>query len=157
MTKKMSAGVLLYRTRDGRIEVFLVHPGGPYWKNKDAGSWTIPKGEIEEGGDPLATARREFHEETGSHAAGEFVSLAPLRQRAGKLVYAWAVEGDIDAASLTSNKFLMEWPPRSGQQQEFPEIDRGEWFPMAMAKVKILPAQRGFLEQLEQRLGGARA
>jgi predicted NUDIX family NTP pyrophosphohydrolase len=152
MTKKMSAGVLLYRTRDRRIEVFLVHPGGPYWKNKDAGSWTIPKGEIEEGGDPLATARREFHEETGSHVAGAFAPLAPLRQTGGKLVHAWAVKGDIDAASLTSNKFLMEWPPRSGQQREFPEIDRGEWFPMAMAKEKILPAQQGFLEQLEQRL-----
>jgi predicted NUDIX family NTP pyrophosphohydrolase len=152
MTKKMSAGVLLYRTRDRRIEVFLVHPGGPYWKNKDAGSWTIPKGEIEEGDDPLATARREFHEETGSHVTGEFAPLAPLRQTGGKLVHAWAVKGDIDAASLTSNKFLMEWPPRSGQQREFPEIDRGEWFPMPMAKEKILPAQQGFLEQLEQRL-----
>lgn len=148
----MSAGILLYRTREERIEVFLVHPGGPYWKSKDAGSWTIPKGEIEEGGDALATARREFHEETGSEVTGEFAPLAALRQTGGKLVHAWAVEGEIDAASITSNKFLMEWPPRSGQQQEFPEIDRGEWFPMAMAKEKILPAQRGFLEQLEQRL-----
>ena len=129
-----------------------MHPGGPYWNNKDAGAWTIPKGEIEEGSDALATARREFQEETGSPVSGELVPLTPIRQPGGKLVHAWAVRGDIDAASLTSNKFLMEWPPRSGRRQEFAEIDRGEWFSIVMAKEKILAAQRGFLDQLQEQL-----
>lgn len=127
-----------------------MHPGGPYWRNKDAGAWTIPKGEIAEDSDALATARREFYEETGSQLVGELVPLTPVRQAGGKIVHACAVRGDIDAASLRSNKFLMEWPPRSGQMQEFPEIDRGEWFPVAVATEKILAAQRGFLEQLQQ-------
>jgi predicted NUDIX family NTP pyrophosphohydrolase len=152
MTKTTSAGVLLYRIRAGIAEVFLVHPGGPYWQKKDAGAWSIPKGELELGDDALTTARREFYEETGSQVTGKFVPLTPLQQPSGKLVHAWAVRGEIDASSITSNTFLMEWPPRSGTQQEFPEIDRGEWFTIATAKEKILAGQRGFLEQLLEEL-----
>ena len=153
MTKTTSAGVLLYRVRAGVVEVFLVHPGGPYWQEKDAGAWSIPKGELEVGDDALTTAQREFYEETGSPATGEFVPLTPLKQPGGKLVHAWAVRGEIDASSITSNTFLMEWPPRSGKRQEFPEIDRGEWFTIAAAKEKILTGQRGFLDQLLEQLG----
>jgi predicted NUDIX family NTP pyrophosphohydrolase len=156
MTKRASAGVLLYRIRDGTLEVLLVHPGGPFWAGKDAGAWSIPKGELEEGDDALTTARREFEEETGMPLTGELVPLTPLKQPSGKLVHAWAAAGDMDASSITSNKFLMEWPPRSGKQQEFPEIDRGEWFTIAAAKEKILAGQRGFIEELQQRLGSHR-
>jgi predicted NUDIX family NTP pyrophosphohydrolase len=152
MTKTTSAGILLYRVRAGIVEVFLVHPGGPYWQKKDAGAWSIPKGELEVGDDALTTAQREFYEETGSQVTGKFVPLAPLKQPSGKLVHAWAVRGDIDASSITSNTFLMEWPPRSGTQQEFPEIDRGEWLAIAAAKEKILAGQRGFLDQLLEKL-----
>ena len=130
-----------------------MHPGGPYWQHKDAGAWSIPKGELEEGADALATARREFHEETGFEVSGEFVALAPLRQRSGKLVHAWAVKGDIDASSIASNTFSIEWPPRSGNQRQFPEVDRGEWFTIAVAQEKISAGQRGFLDQLQQYLG----
>lgn len=156
MARRASAGVLLYRIRAGISEVFLVHPGGPWWQKKDAGAWSIPKGEIEEGGDALATAQREFQEETGSRVTGDFVPLTPVQQPAGKLVYAWAVRGDIETASIKSNTFLMEWPPRSGKQQEFPEIDRGEWFAIAAAKKKILAGQRGFLDQLQEQLDSHR-
>ncbi|MDQ6916575.1 MAG: NUDIX domain-containing protein [Pseudomonadota bacterium] len=152
MAKRNSAGILLYRARDGELEIFLVHPGGPYWKNKDAGAWSIPKGEFDADADPLAAAQREFHEETGSRISGEFVALNPLKQAAGKLVHAWAVQGDLAAASVASNTFSMEWPPNSGKQQEFPEVDRGEWFTIDAAKEKILKGQRGFLEQLQTRL-----
>ncbi|HXX84765.1 MAG TPA: NUDIX domain-containing protein [Casimicrobiaceae bacterium] len=152
MPKRISAGILLYRVRAGTVEVFLVHPGGPYWQRKDGGAWSIPKGELEEGADALETALREFQEETGSRPEGEFISLAPLKQPSGKLVYAWTLRGDIDASSIRSNTFTMEWPPRSGQRQEFPEVDRGEWFVMAAAREKILPGQRGFLEQLQTHL-----
>ena len=156
MTTSVSAGILLYRFRGAMLEVFLVHPGGPYWQKKDAGVWSIPKGELEEGADALATAQREFREETGSEVSGEFVPLPPLKQPSGKLVHAWAVDGDVDATSITSNTFRMEWPPRSGRQQEFPEIDRGAWFPLSAAKEKILSGQRGFLEQLEQQIDAGR-
>ena len=149
---KTSAGILLYRVGAGALEVFLVHPGGPYWQKKDAGAWSIPKGEMEEGADALATARREFHEETGSYVDGEFVPLAPLKQASGKLVHAWAVRGNIDPSSIRSNTFSIEWPPRSGKRQEFPEVDRGEWFTIAKAREKILAGQRGFLDQLQERL-----
>jgi predicted NUDIX family NTP pyrophosphohydrolase len=153
MTKRASAGILLHRLRDGALEVFLVHPGGPFWRGKDAGAWSIPKGEPEaEGVDALATARREFEEETGSRVDGEFVALKPLKQKSGKLVLAWALRGDIDAASVRSNTFSMEWPPHSGKQQEFPEVDRGAWFTIATAREKILPGQRGFLDQLQEYL-----
>lgn len=156
MTQRISAGILLYRLREGNCEVFLVHPGGPYWRGKEAGAWSIPKGELEEDDDPLAAAQREFHEETGTRIGGNFVALKPLKQPSGKLVYAWAVRGDIDASSITSNTFSMEWPPRSGRQQEFPEVDRGGWFDIAAARQKILPGQRGFLVDLQEQLALAK-
>ena len=150
MPKANSAGLLLYRNkRPGALEVLLVHPGGPFWARKDEGSWSIPKGEFEAGADALEAARREFLEETGSRIEGAFVALAPLRQPSGKLVYAWAVEGDLDTSSIRSNTFSIEWPPRSGRQQEFPEIDRAAWFDIAAARQKILAGQRGFLDELE--------
>lgn len=127
----------------------LVHPGGPFWAKKDLGAWSIPKGEFEEGDDPLETAKREFLEETGSPARGRFVALSPRKQKSGKLVHAWAVEGDLEAASIVSNTFSMEWPPRSGKQQEFPEVDRGEWFAMPVAREKLQEGQVGFLDELE--------
>ena len=150
MAKKKTAGVLLYRIRDAGLEVFLVHPGGPFWQKKDDGAWSIPKGEAEESEDLLATAKREFHEETGFSVEGNFAALIPLKQRGGKLVYAWAVEGDVDAESIKSNRFSMEWPPRSGKRAEFPEVDRGGWFALALAKDKILQGQVEFLEELRR-------
>jgi predicted NUDIX family NTP pyrophosphohydrolase len=129
-----------------------VHPGGPYWARKDEGAWSIPKGEFEEGADPLETARREFREETGSEVTGSLLPLTPLKQPGGKIVHAWAVEGDIDTANIRSNTFSMEWPPHSGIQREFPEVDRGEWFGIQSAKNKLLPGQRGFLDQLPKLL-----
>jgi predicted NUDIX family NTP pyrophosphohydrolase len=157
MAKTRSAGVLLYRIRAGVPEVFLVHPGGPYWTGKDIGAWTIPKGEIDAGEDALTTARREFHEETGSPASGDFLPLRPCKQSGGKVVQAWALEGDIDADSIHSNLFSMEWPPRSGKQQEFPEVDRGGWFSMAAAREKLIAGQLGFLDELEEKLRAAAA
>lgn len=153
MSKKTSAGILLYRMAVNGPEVFLVHPGGPYWLKKDDGAWSVPKGEFEADEDPLQAARREFREETGSGIAGVFIALTPLKQPSGKTVYAWAVEGDIDAASVKSNMFSMEWPPRSGNQQEFPEVDRGGWFDLSQAREKILKGQVGFLEELQEKLG----
>jgi predicted NUDIX family NTP pyrophosphohydrolase len=150
MAKKQSAGILLYRMHAGALEVFLVHPGGPFWARKDAGAWSIPKGEFEQGADPLETAKREFLEETGSPVDGKFIALAPLKQRSGKVVHAWAVEGNLDAASIRSNTFSMEWPPRSGRQQEFPEVDKGEWFAISGAREKLPEGQRGFLDELEK-------
>lgn len=150
MPKANSAGLLLYRNnRPGALEVLLVHPGGPFWARKDESAWSIPKGEFEAGADALEAARREFMEETGSRIEGAFVALTPLRQPSGKLVYAWAVEGDLDTSSIRSNTFSIEWPPRSGRQQEFPEIDRAAWFDIAAARQKILAGQRGFLDELE--------
>jgi predicted NUDIX family NTP pyrophosphohydrolase len=152
VAKRVSAGILLHRLRNGTLEVFLVHPGGPFWRGKDAGAWSIPKGEVEEGDEPLNTAQREFEEETGSRVSGEFFALKPLKQKSGKLVHAWALSGNIDASSVRSNTFSMEWPPRSGRQQEFPEVDRGAWFTIAAAREKILPGQRGFLDQLQEHI-----
>jgi predicted NUDIX family NTP pyrophosphohydrolase len=129
--------------------VLLAHPGGPFWRKKDLGAWTLPKGEIDEGEDPLDAAKREFTEETGFVPDGTFVALAPVRQPSGKTVFAWAVEGDCDTGGIRSNSFSMEWPPRSGQFAEFPEIDRAEWFPIAEARQKILKGQAAFLDQLE--------
>ncbi|HXG51898.1 MAG TPA: NUDIX domain-containing protein [candidate division Zixibacteria bacterium] len=147
-----SAGLLVYRFRNG-LEVFLVHPGGPFWANKDAGAWTIPKGEIREGEEPLAAARREFAEETGMAVEGEFIPLDPVRQSGGKRVFAWAVEGDIEAERVRSNTFSLEWPPRSGRYREFPEIDRAGWFALEEARKKILTGQLGLLRDLERKLG----
>jgi predicted NUDIX family NTP pyrophosphohydrolase len=152
MAARISAGILLYRYSGEILEVFLVHPGGPYWRGKDAGAWSIPKGELEEGDDALAAAQREFLEETGSRASGEFIPLDPLRLKSGKIVHAWALRGDIDASAILSNTFSMEWPPRSGRQQEFPEVDRGGWFTMEAAREKILPGQLGFIDQLQEHL-----
>ena len=150
MAKKKTAGILLYRMRNAGLEVFLVHPGGPFWMKKDDGAWSIPKGEMEEGEDPLNAAKREFHEETGCSVEGNFIPLTPLKQRGGKLVVAWAVEGDCDAESIKSNLFSMEWPPRSGKRAEFPEVDRAAWFALELAKEKILKSQVGFLEELRR-------
>jgi predicted NUDIX family NTP pyrophosphohydrolase len=146
---RRSAGILLYRHRAGGLEVLLVHPGGPFWRNRDEGAWSIPKGEFDDHEDALAAARREFAEETGTAIDGEFVALAPHRQRSGKTVHAWAVEGDLDAAAVRSNSFSMEWPPKSGRTAEFPEVDRAAWFPIAEARKKLLPGQLPFLDQLE--------
>jgi predicted NUDIX family NTP pyrophosphohydrolase len=145
---KASAGILLFRRRPHGLEVLLVHPGGPLWAKKDEGAWSIPKGEIEPGEDPLAAARREFEEELGSPVSGEFIRLAPVRLASGKTVYAWAVEGDFDPATLTGGSFTMEWPPGSGRQQQFPEVDRAEWFTLDVAKRKINKGQLPLLEQL---------
>lgn len=145
---KVSAGLLMYRCRDGVRQVLLVHPGGPFWAKKDAGAWTIPKGEVEPGEDPLATARREFAEELGTAADGPAVAIGSVKQAGGKTVHAWTVAGDLDAAAVVSNTFEMEWPPRSGKRATFPEVDRAAWFDLDAAAAKINPAQRAFLERV---------
>ena len=155
MASKQTAGLLLYRRHQGAWQVFLVHPGGPYWKAKDVGAWSIPKGEFEPGEDPLAAASREFTEETGLAIAGPFVPLTPVKQPGGKTVHAWAAEGDCDPAAIKSNTFSMEWPSRSGRRQVFPEVDRAEWFELEEAEERITKGQRGLLEQLRGRLGEA--
>jgi predicted NUDIX family NTP pyrophosphohydrolase len=152
MARKKTAGLLLYRIQDSAVEVFLVHPGGPFWAKKDEGAWSIPKGEFADDEQPLSAAKREFQEETGFSMAGNFMALAPLKQRSGKLVYAWALEGDCDAGAIKSNLFSMEWPPRSGKRQEYPEVDRASWFTLESAKRKIVPGQIAFLEELQQML-----
>ena len=149
---KKSAGILVYRTRQSRLEVFLVHPGGPFWADKDAGAWTIPKGEFD-AEDPLAAARREFREETGFDMAGEFRPLAPQTLKSGKVVYAWAVEGDLQAARVHSNLFEVEWPPKSGRRIQVPEVDRGAWFSLKEGMEKINPRQAEFIRELARLLG----
>jgi predicted NUDIX family NTP pyrophosphohydrolase len=153
MATKTSAGILLYRLHDGAVEVFLVHPGGPFWAKKDAGAWSIPKGEFEPGEDALEAAKREFSEETGSAIAGHFIALSPVKQASGKIVHAWAVRGDIDAAAIASNTFEMQWPPRSGVTREFPEVDRGGWFSLAVAREKLVSGQRTLLDELRAVVG----
>ena len=145
---KTSAGLLVYRHTSGGLEVLLVHPGGPFWAKRDHGAWTIPKGEVGADEPPLDAARREFHEETGFSTDGEYLKLSPARQPGGKVVHAWAVEGDCDPARLRSNTFTLEWPPRSGNRKDFPEIDRAAWFPIDEALRRILPAQAAFLHEL---------
>ena len=147
MAKKNSAGLLLYR-RCGDLEIFLVHPGGPFWAKKDLGAWSLPKGEFDNGEDPLEAAKREFTEETGFPIDGEFHQLEPLKQRGGKVVYAWAVEADCDASQIRSNLFSIEWPPKSGQMRKFPEVDRAQWFNIPEARKRILVGQSGFIDQL---------
>jgi predicted NUDIX family NTP pyrophosphohydrolase len=150
---KRSAGILLHRRRGEDAEVLLVHPGGPFWVKKDLGAWTIPKGEHAEGEEPMACALREFAEETGTVLPpGELLDLGEVRQKAGKVVRAWAAEGDLDAAAVVSNTFEMVWPPRSGQLRSFPEIDRAGWFGLADARERILPAQAPFLDRLAELL-----
>jgi predicted NUDIX family NTP pyrophosphohydrolase len=143
-----SAGILLYRRRDDRLEVLLVHPGGPFWRGKDAGAWTIPKGEIAPGEDPLACALRELKEETGYDCTATLTPLPPVKQKGGKIVRAWAAEGDFDPATLVSHAFTMEWPPKSGRRESFPEVDRAEWFDLDSAREKINAAQAVWLQAL---------
>jgi predicted NUDIX family NTP pyrophosphohydrolase len=150
---KHSAGILMFRFRDSSLEVLLVHPGGPFWAKKDEGAWSIPKGEFNiDSEDPLEEAKREFAEETGYTIEGDFISLDTLKQSSMKIVHAWAVAGDCDAANIKSNTFSMEWPPRSGKQQEFPEVDRAEWFEIETAKIKILKGQRPFIDRLLEKM-----
>ena len=151
---RRSAGILLHRLGPEGREVLLVHPGGPFWAKRDDGAWSIPKGEYDEGEEPLAAALREFEEEIGSalDASGELIELGDVRQKNRKVVTAWAAEGDVDAGAVQSNTFEMEWPPRSGRRQAFPEIDRAEWFPLARAREKLIEAQAAFLDRLEERL-----
>lgn len=152
MPSPHSAGILLYRQRQGRVEVLLVKPGGPFWKKKDAGAWMIPKGGIEPGETPIQAALREFEEETGTRVDSNPVPLAKVRQAGGKWVEAFAVEGELDPKTLTSTDFEMEWPPRSGQRQRFPEVEQAEWMGMAQARRLMLPSQLPLLDALEERL-----
>jgi predicted NUDIX family NTP pyrophosphohydrolase len=149
---KQSAGILVYRRASGGLEVFLVHPGGPFWANKEEAAWSVPKGEFSPGEDPLAAARREFEEETGQAIDGDFLPLAPCRQAGGKTVFAWAVEGQVDPATVVSNDFVIEWPRRSGRLQRFPEVDRGAWFALDEARRNIHRGQAPILDELARRL-----
>ncbi len=151
---KHSAGILVYRQKHGVLRVLLAHPGGPFWRNKDAGAWTIPKGEINEGEDRLAAAVREFEEETGIHLSGDFLPLGEIKQKGGKVVHAWAHQGDLDPANIKSNMCEIKWPPRTGRRQLVPEIDRGEWFDLETARQKILPSQVALLDRLAAAKGG---
>jgi predicted NUDIX family NTP pyrophosphohydrolase len=149
---KRSAGLLMYRWHKGHLEVFLVHPGGPFWVKKDLGAWSISKGEYAEGELPLDAARREFQEETSFPATGDFLELGEVQQAGGKVVLAWAFEGDCDPSKLVSNRCQIEWPPRSGRHIEIPEVDRGDWFSIDQAKERILKGQAPFLDRLSQLL-----
>jgi predicted NUDIX family NTP pyrophosphohydrolase len=148
-----SAGLILYRIRDGKLEVLLVHPGGPFWQKRDDGAWSIPKGEIGNNEVGIDVARREFHEELGVPAPdGELAALGAVRQAGGKIVHVWAAPGDVDVTRLTSNTFELEWPPHSGRTQRFPEVDRAAWFDSDAARRKLLPAQHAFIDRLEESL-----
>lgn len=156
MSTIRSAGLLLFRRRDGAVEVLLAHPGGPFWSRRDEAAWTLPKGEIDPGEEPLAAARREFLEETGFESTPPFHPLGELRQKSGKRITAWAFEGDADPALLVSIPFEMEWPPRSGRMQSFPEVDRVQWFGLEAARRKLIAGQAPFIDALERLLGGDR-
>jgi predicted NUDIX family NTP pyrophosphohydrolase len=147
---RVSAGLLMFRFRDGKLQVLLAHPGGPLFRNKDDGAWSIPKGELGDGEDLLQAARREFEEETGITATGPYTALTPVRQKGGKIVHAWGFRGDCDPGSIVSNTFSMEWPPRSGRRVAFPEIDRADFFDVAAARRKINSAQMALVEELER-------
>jgi predicted NUDIX family NTP pyrophosphohydrolase len=149
----VSAGLLLFRRVDGRLEIFLAHPGGPFWVRRDEGAWTIPKGGVEPGEDPLDAARREFIEETGITPSGEFIPLGSVRQRAGKIVHGWAWEGDADATTIISNMTQTEWPRGSGRRITYPEVDRCGWFSPEEARQRMNPAQAAFIDRLQQHLG----
>jgi predicted NUDIX family NTP pyrophosphohydrolase len=157
MPQPRSAALLMYRLRAGAPEVLLAHPGGPFWKNRDQGAWSLPKGELGQDEDPLAGACREFREETGFTAAPPFVPLGEVRQKSGKRVLAWAFEGDADETRLRCNSFEIEWPPRSGRMQAFPEVDRAQWFALPEARRRILPAQLPFIDRLLAVLDAAAA
>ena len=152
MPRKQAAGLLIFRRVVGALEVLLVHPGGPLWARKDEGAWSIPKGEVEPDEEALAAARREVEEETGARPSGTFIALSPVRQTGGKIVHVWAIESDFDPASLKSNLFEMEWPPKSGNRRSFPEVDRAAWFDLETAGRKILPSQAVVLQHLQERL-----
>jgi predicted NUDIX family NTP pyrophosphohydrolase len=150
---KQSAGLLLYRVTNKNLEVFLAHPGGPFYTKKDLGSWSIPKGEFNEEEQPLDAAKREFFEETGLSVSGEFDELTPIKQKSGKKVFAWAVECNVDSSQVKSNTFAIEFPPKTGKMQEFPEIDRAEWFSVPIAKQKIISYQVDLISELAKKLG----
>jgi predicted NUDIX family NTP pyrophosphohydrolase len=145
---KKSAGILAFRKKEKEIQFFLVHPGGPFWAKKDNAAWSIPKGEMEENEDHLVAAKREFNEETGLEIEGDFIPLIPIKQSGGKIVYAWAVEAELDENKVKSNEFSMEWPPKSGQYKMFPEIDKAAWFFADEAREKIVKGQVGFIEEV---------
>jgi predicted NUDIX family NTP pyrophosphohydrolase len=149
---RKSAGILLYRFQKNGVEVFLVHPGGPFWANKDEGSWSVPKGEYNDDEDALKAAQREFQEETGLSIQGNFIELGEVRQPSGKRVMVWALENDQKVENIRSNTFQLEWPPKSGKMQEFPEVDRGGWFSIPEARQKILKGQFPFLDKLEEKI-----
>lgn len=151
-TKKQSAGILLYRFISGNIEVMLVHPGGPFWRNKDLAAWSIPKGEFTEEEKPLAAAKREMEEETGIKCDGNFIALTPVKQKSGKVVYPFALEMEVDVSSIKSNIFSIEWPPKSGRQQSFPEADKAAWFTLPEARQKINAYQAPMIDELELQL-----
>lgn len=152
---KTSAGLILYRMQSGQLEVLLVHPGGPFWSKKDEGAWFVPKGELNVGEEPLAGAKREFEEETGLKPEGEFLALGNVKQKSGKTIVAWAFEGDCDPSSIKSNTFTIEWPPKSGRRQEFPEIDRAGFFTVPQAKAKMHPVEYPLVLRLHELLGDA--
>jgi predicted NUDIX family NTP pyrophosphohydrolase len=152
MALRKSAGLLVYRRNAQLLEFFLVHPGGPFWKGKDTGAWSIPKGEFTDEEEPLAAAQREFEEETGQKVTGKFLPLSPVKQKAGKMVYAWAVEAEVDADNIVSNSFRIEYPYKSGKWITVPEVDKAEWFSLEEAREKINPAQAAFLEELWQQV-----
>lgn len=154
MKSKKSAGILPYRINNKGMEVFLVHPGGPFWAKKDMGSWSIPKGEFNDEEDPLTAAKREFFEEVGFELEGKFTELTPVKMKSGKIVYAWAIQSDFEAEQTKSNTFELEWPPGSGKRQEFPEIDKGEWFSTPLAKQKINKHQKPLIDELENKIDG---
>lgn len=150
--KNKSAGLLMYRFNNAKLEVLIAHMGGPFWAKKDVGAWSIPKGEFEPSEDPLDAAKREFYEETNIIPTGDFIELSPIIQSSGKQIYAWAFKGNCDTKLIKSNTFKMEWPPRSGKMGEFPEIDKAEWFDTSVGKDKILKGQRGFIDELISKL-----
>jgi len=154
---KSSAGILLFRRKNGFVEVLLVHPGGPFWSKKDLGAWSIPKGEYLDDEDPFAAAKRELEEETGLSVDGEFLSLGELKQSSSKRIKAWAIEYDFDPAEIKSNSFMMEWPPRSGRMQQFPEVDAGAWFSLSDARLKLIRGQEPFLTRLVELLRSSHA
>jgi predicted NUDIX family NTP pyrophosphohydrolase len=146
---RVSAGLLMYRIQDGKLQVLLAHPGGPFFKNKDVGAWTIPKGEVESDEDLLEAAKREFKEETGVTPTGPFTALTAIQQKGGKIVHAWAFKGDCDPGAIVSNTFRIEWPPHSGRRMDFPEIDRAEFYDVAVASRKIKAAQAALIDELQ--------